>query len=160
MADEDAKSLEDLDQSEGETRRKIELAEEVATIRKRVVDHGGVRLETVTETRDETVTAALKGSDVEIRRIPRDEVVQTAPPIREEGNTTIIPILEERVVLRTELVLVEEVHLIRSETRETVEIPVSLRSQRVIETRLKADEPVTKEAPSGATTLKEEDNDL
>ena len=160
MADEDARSLDELDQGDGATHREIELAEEVASVRKRVVDRGGVRLKTVTETRDETVTTAVNSSNVEVGRIPRDEVVQTAPPIREEGNTTIIPVLEERVVLRTELVLVEEVHLIRSETIETVEIPVSLRSQRVIETRLEADEAANKEAPTGATILKEEDNDL
>ncbi|WBU60015.1 DUF2382 domain-containing protein [Paracoccus albus] len=160
MADEDAKSRDDLNQSEGDTHRKISLAEEVATIRKRVVDQGGVSLETVTETHDEIVSATLNSSNVEVKRVPRDEVVKVAPPIREEGNITIIPVLEERVVLRTELVLVEEVHLIRSETRETVEVPVSLRSQRVIETRLEADEAVNEEAPNSATNLKEEDNDL
>jgi stress response protein YsnF len=33
--------------------------------------------------------------------------------VREEGDVTVIPILEERIVTRTELVLVEEVRIHR-----------------------------------------------
>lgn len=138
----------------------IEIAEEVATIRKRVVDHGGVRLETVTETHDELLSTDLLRSEITVRRVPRNEVVSEEPPVREEGNVTIIPILEERAVIRTELVLVEEVHLIRTETTDTVEVPVSLRRQRAIETRLKPDGSIDKEIRTDASFSKEQDDEL
>lgn len=123
------------------TREMIEIAEETAQIVKRVVDRGGVRLDTVTDHRDELLTTTLRDISVEIRRIPRNEVVSDVPSIREEDGVTIIPVLEERAVLRTELVLVEEVHLVRTETSETVEVPVTLRRQRLVETELEADNP-------------------
>ncbi|MFM7733940.1 MAG: DUF2382 domain-containing protein, partial [Cyanobium sp.] len=62
----------------------------------------------------------LKGS-VSVEHVPINQVVSgDIPQIREEGDVTVIPILEERVVTRTELVLVEEVrvHRERSEYRD------------------------------------------
>ncbi|TKW68192.1 MAG: DUF2382 domain-containing protein [Paracoccus denitrificans] len=138
----------------------IEIAEEVATIRKRVVDHGGVRLETITDTHEELLSTDLLRSEITVQRVPRDEVVAEAPRVREEGNVTIIPILEERAVIRTELVLVEEVHLIRTETTDTVEVPVSLRRQRAVETRLKPDGSIDKETRTDASFSKEQDDEL
>ncbi|SDE27391.1 protein of unknown function [Paracoccus isoporae] len=138
--------------ADDDARETMEVAEETARIVKRVVDRGGVRLDSVTEHRDELLSAELRQGHVEIRRIPRDEVVEEAPAIREEDGVTIIPVLEERAVLRTELVLVEEVHLVRTETRETVEVPVTLRRQRLIETELEAEDP-----PPGADPLDDTD---
>ncbi|WBU62643.1 YsnF/AvaK domain-containing protein [Paracoccus aerodenitrificans] len=133
----------------------IEVAEEHASILKREIDQGGVRLETRVEHREDVLTATLHGSAVEIRRVPRGEVVETAPPIRKENGVTIIPVLEERAVLRTELVLVEEVHLIQTETEEKVDVPVTLRRQRVVETRLEPDDTASPNHDPGAHPAKE-----
>ena len=77
-------------------------------------------------------TTTLEEEDVEIVRVPVDRVVTIVPSIRTEGGVTIVPILEEVVVLQKQLVLREELHIHRHRRAATVEIPVSLRRQRAI----------------------------
>src|SRR5215204_4338170 len=77
-------------------------------------------------------TTTLEEEDVEIVRVPVDRVVTTVPSIRTEGGVTIVPILEEVVMLQKQLVLREELHIRRHRRAETVEIPVRLRRQRAI----------------------------
>ena len=50
----------------------------------------------------------------------------------EEGDVTIIPVVEERAVLVTRLFVVEEIHIRRTRVTETVEVPVTLRRQRAV----------------------------
>jgi stress response protein YsnF len=81
--------------------------------------------------------------------VPVDQVVDTAPDIRTEGNVTIVPVLEEVLVVTKQLVLKEELDIRRRVETETVEVPVTLRKQRAI---------VEREAPDG-TTINEEETD-
>jgi stress response protein YsnF len=50
--------------------------------------------------------------------------------IRTEGGVTIIPVLEEVLVVEKRLVLKREIRISKRSTSETVKIPVSLRKQR------------------------------
>lgn len=122
----------------------LTVAVETAQITTRAVDRGGLRLETVTDVVEETLAARLRHGEVEITRVPVDRVVETAPAMREENGVTIIPVLRERAVITTELVLVEEIHLTPRETTEDVSIPVALRRQRVIETPLPPENDITR----------------
>ena len=54
--------------------------------------------------------------------------VDAAPPIREEGDTIIIPIVEEIMVVEKRLVLREEVRITRTRSVEAFEQPVQLRT--------------------------------
>lgn len=117
----------------------LSVAEETASISKRQVDLGGIRVETRTEEFTDNVTTELAESRVEFRRVPVDRVVTEMPQPREEDGITIIPVVAERPVLTTELVLVEEIHIVRTETTRTVEVPVTLRRQHVLETELPAE---------------------
>jgi stress response protein YsnF len=59
-----------------------------------------------------------------------DQPVSGPPPrIRTEDGVTIIPVLEEVLVLEKRLVLKREIRIRKRTTLETVEIPVSLRKQ-------------------------------
>jgi len=49
-------------------------------------------------------------------------------------------VVEEILIVERRLVLKEELHIKRSTTTETVEMPVSLRKQRVIITRSSPDD--------------------
>jgi stress response protein YsnF len=50
--------------------------------------------------------------------------------VREEDGVLIVPVLEERLVVTTELVLKEEIRITRKSRTETVREPVRLRSER------------------------------
>jgi uncharacterized protein (TIGR02271 family) len=117
----------------------IPLVEETATVGKRQVVTGRVRVQTVTDTIDELAHADVKRETVEVTRIPVDKIVETAPDIRTEGEVTIVPVLEEVLVVEKRLVLKEELHIRRRVAAETVEVPVTLRKQRAIVERIAPD---------------------
>lgn len=109
----------------------VPLAEETATVGRREVVTGRVRVDTVTEWRTEDVEAQLGRDEVEVERIPVGRAVDQAPSVRTEGDVTIVPVVEERLVVETQLVLVEEVRIRRRTSTETVTVPVRLRRQHV-----------------------------
>ena len=126
----------------------IPLVEETATVDKRQVITGRVRVQTVTDTVEEFAHADVQRETVEVTRVPIDKVVETAPEIRTDGDVTIVPVLEEVLVVEKRLVLKEELHIRRRVETETVEVPVTLRKQRAIIERTDLDDPV----PEGPAT--------
>jgi stress response protein YsnF len=61
----------------------------------------------------------------------------TQPPqIRTEGNVTILPILEEVLVIEKRLLVKEELRISRHATNEVADIPVAVRKQRAVVERL------------------------
>ena len=123
----------------------IPLVEETATIGKREVLTGRVRVQTVTDTVEELAHADVQRESVEVTRVPVDRMVETAPEIRTEGDVTILPVLEEVLVVEKRLVLKEELHIRRRVETETVEVPVTLRKQRAVVEREAPKDPVADE---------------
>jgi stress response protein YsnF len=130
-----------------ETEEVLPLVEETATVHKREVVTSKVRVRTITDTTEELARANLQSDSVEVTRVPVDKAVETAPEIRTEGDVTIVPVLEEVLVVTKQLVLKEELHIRRRVETETVEVPVTLRKQRAV---------VEREAPDGSITHEEE----
>ena len=114
----------------------LKLVEEVATIAKRQVATGKVEVRTSTETFEEVVRGALRSEQVEVTRVPIDREVDVAPKIRTEGDLTIVPVLEEVLIVETRLVLKEEIHIRRLVRTDAIETPVTLRRQRAVVERL------------------------
>lgn len=108
------------------------LVEEVLTIDKRVHDTAVVRIRTVTEEEAVTLRDTVLKSVVSVERAPIGRVVDVAPDVREEGDVTIIPILEEQVFTQKRLVLVEEVRITRTRNRVPVELPATRRVMRAV----------------------------
>ena len=119
----------------------IPLVEEQLSVEKRQVATGKVRVRTETEIIEETVRVDLAREDVEVTRVRLDRVVESAPPIRTDGETTIIPVLEERLVIEKRLVLVEEIHVSRRTTSTATNVPVTLRKQHAVIDRLPPADP-------------------
>jgi uncharacterized protein (TIGR02271 family) len=117
----------------------LPLLEEELRVDKRSVTTGKVRVRSVVDTVEEVARAALEGERVEVTRVPVDKEVNVAPSMRTEGDLTIIPVLEEILVVEKRLVLKEELHIRRHRTHENVEVPVTLRKQRAVIERLTAD---------------------
>jgi stress response protein YsnF len=75
-----------------------------------------------------------------VEHVPFNQVVTgEVPKVREEGDVTVIPILEERVVTRTELVLVEEVRIHRDRSEYHDPQRVTLRKEVVAVERFDED---------------------
>lgn len=99
------------------TEERLQLVEEVVTFGKRQVVTGTVRVRTVVEEIPVSNHDMLASETVEVERVPVGTVVDAVPPMREVDGVTIISVVEERVRLVRELVLVEEVRMrrVRSE---------------------------------------------
>ena len=136
VAGNDSVSASKTDRTRDSGEQVVTLAEETATITTRVVETGTVRVSTKTEVVDHVERAALGLERVEIEHHPVNTWVDAMPEVREEGDVTIVPLVEERLVVEKRLFVTEEVHIRRVRSTEQVELPVSLRRQQAVVERL------------------------
>jgi stress response protein YsnF len=118
----------------------IELKEEELEVSKREIERGRVIVRTRIEDREELAEAALLQQEVVVERVTRGIVVETMPEVREEDGVLVVPVVEERLVVTTELVLKEEIRITTKSRTEIVREPVRLRSERVEIERLQGRE--------------------
>ncbi len=107
----------------------IALAREELRVTRRVVDRGGVRVHVSITERDETVDVLLREQDVEVKRVPIGRVVEHPPETRQEGDTLVISVVEEVLVVERRLVLKEEIRVRRTERQRPVRETARLRSE-------------------------------
>lgn len=115
--------------------QRFPIIEEEARITKRATTTERVRVRITPEQEEVVLREQLLREAVEVVRVPVDREVAQAPEIRTEDEVTIVPVVEERLVVEKRLVLVEELHLRRRTTREDVSVPTTLRRTRVDVTR-------------------------
>ena len=102
----------------------------------------------ITGTREQLVDKELTHVRVEIKRVPIGRAIEVVPSISQEGDTTIIPVVEEIVVVERRLVLKEEVRIRRVTTKEQHQETVVLRQQEALITREEADRHSNRIAPT------------
>jgi stress response protein YsnF len=107
----------------------IQLVEESVSVEKERVVTGRVRVSTSSSEVEKLAQATLAGTRVEVTRERLDREIDAVPETRVEGDTTIIPIVEEIVVIEKRLVLVEEIRIRQIATSEEVAVPVTVRKQ-------------------------------
>ena len=113
----------------------VPLSEEQASIAKRRIVTGRVQVSRVTCEHEQLLEETLAREQVEVERTPIGKVVEVPPSVREEGDTIIIPIVEEILVVERRLLLKEEVRVRRVRSRESHRERVMLRRQEAIITR-------------------------
>ena len=117
----------------------MSLAAEEVVVSKRV-RRTLVRASRTTSFREQAVEADLNREQVVVERVPIGRIVDAVPPVRQDGDVTIMPVVEEEVVMVRRLVLKEEVHLRRVRTTVPFTETVSLRRQTVSVTRTPLDD--------------------
>jgi uncharacterized protein (TIGR02271 family) len=109
----------------------IPIAEEHLQVSKRQVVAGKVRLHKTVEERLATVSLPLERETVEVRRVPIGQVLTQPRQPRQEGDTLIVPIFEEVLVVEKRFRLVEEVHITTTKTERNEVQHVKVRRERV-----------------------------
>lgn len=94
----------------------IPLTEEQVRFGKQTVETGTVRLHRGTETFTDSATLPITRVGWDIVRVPVGQLYSERPDIRQEGEDTIYPLVEERLVATREYFLIEEVHVRRVAT--------------------------------------------
>jgi uncharacterized protein (TIGR02271 family) len=127
----------------------VPLLEEELSVSKRVVPKSRVQVSTITREREEVVDELLACEHVEVERTPIGKPIDAMPSVREEGDTIIVPVVEEVLVVERHLLLREEVRIRRVRGTERHQQRVTLRKQEAVVTRLP-----TEKAATGAAELK------
>lgn len=104
------------------------VAEELS-VEKRKVETGRVRITKTVHEHQEVVDELLLQEEVDVRRVAINQVVDAPPPVRYEGDTMIIPLLEEVLVVEKRLMLKEELHVSKRQTSTHQPQQVTLRRE-------------------------------
>lgn len=114
----------------------VPVIEEKIIIDKKTEETGRVRIQKKVHETEETIEIPVSTEELEVERVAVNQYIDTPPPaIRHEGNTTIIPVLQEVTVVEKRLLLVEEVRITKKvvDTATTQRVP--LRKEEVTVTR-------------------------
>jgi uncharacterized protein (TIGR02271 family) len=109
------------------------LQEELQPGVRRVDTGRGVRIHKAVSSSPHTVEQVLAHDELEVRHVPVDRVVAPAeaPSPRYEGDTYIIPVLEEVLVLEKRVRIREEIHIVRHQRAQRHAETAVLRSESV-----------------------------
>ena len=129
---------------EGDT---LHLLAEDFSVNKEKRETGRVRVSTHTHEREALVDEDLEREHIEIEKVPVGRRIDRVPDVRREGDTTIVPVVEEVLHVERRLMLKEEVRIRRVRTTERHRETVTLRHQEAVITRLPHD-PLGAEASS------------
>lgn len=116
----------------------IPLAEETLTVGKQIEETGVVRVHKHTTEQTETVRVDTTQETVSVERVPVERFLDAPVEVRQEGDTMIVPVLEEVVVVEKRLLLREEVRITRTRTTVPREETVVLRKEEAV---IERDEP-------------------
>lgn len=100
----------------------------------RTVDTGrGVRVRKTVDEHEQRIEETLMHDQIDVRHVPVDKIValSEAPASRYEGDTLIVPILEEILVVEKRLRIKEEIHITRSKRPQRFSETVPLKSETV-----------------------------
>jgi uncharacterized protein (TIGR02271 family) len=104
---------------------------EALDVQKRTVETGRVRIHKTVHEREALVDEPLLREEVVIERVPINRVVEGPIPVRYEGETMIVSLLEEVLMVETRLLLREELHLTKRRTDTHEPVRVTLRREDV-----------------------------
>jgi uncharacterized protein (TIGR02271 family) len=114
----------------------IPLQAEELSVSRRQTTGDTLQVSTVTREHERFVDEMLNHERVEIERVPIGRPVDAIPPVRQEGDTTIMSVVEETIVVERRLILKEEVRIRRLRVSERHQETVVLRKQEAVITRV------------------------
>lgn len=111
----------------------IQVIQEHLTVQSRQVDTGRtVRVRKHVDEQSVEADTPTTHQRVDVQRVAIGRVIASPAAVRHEGEVLVIPVMEERVVCHTELVLVEEIHVRLEREVQPGRTPFTLRRERVV----------------------------
>lgn len=109
----------------------VPVIEEVLRVDKRRETTGGVRIHKTVHEREETVSPELLHESASVERVAIGQFVDGPSSPRQEGDTLVVPIFEEVLVVEKRLRLTEEVRITKTRHTESQTQTVRLRQEQV-----------------------------
>ncbi len=116
------------------------VAEEVEVGRRRV-ETGRVRVRKTVRQTEKVVDEPVVREEVEVERVAINRAIDAPVGPRQEGDTLIVPLLEEVLVVEKRLMLREEVRITRRRVEQRSSQTVILRSEEATVERVDAESP-------------------
>ena len=108
---------------------RLQLFAEDFSVNKETLETGRVRVATRTYEREALIDEDLARERVEIETVPVGRRIDAVPEVRQQGDITIVPVVEEVLFVERRLMLKEEVYIRRVRTTEHHQEKVMLRHQ-------------------------------
>jgi len=109
----------------------VPLHTEEVSVKKQKIVTGRVRISTTTRWHEQVVRELLSREEAKIERTPVGKLLDHAPEIRQVGDTLVIPLVEEVLVIQRRFMLKEEIRIRRVRALRVHRERVSLRKQEV-----------------------------
>jgi uncharacterized protein (TIGR02271 family) len=117
-------------------RTTIPVVQEDLQVDKQLVESGKVNISKRVVDEDVTVNVPVVHEEVTVEKKVINQYVDTPPPaVRQDGDTTIISVLKEVLVVEKRLMLVEEVHITKKRTETSNPSQETLRREEVTVSR-------------------------
>ena len=133
----DTAASEALDARSSGATRVVPVVAETLEIERRTLP-GAVRLRKRIEEMPTSVDETFSHDVVEVERVPVGRALQGPAEIRQDGDTLIVPVVEEQLVVEKRLVLTEELHIRRRTETRLERQRTTLRREHVIVERYDA----------------------
>jgi uncharacterized protein (TIGR02271 family) len=109
----------------------IPIVQETARVTKRAVSRGVVRVSKVVTEVDELVDTTTTQDEIDIEHIARDVWLKKPAKARTEGDTLIVPVMEEVTIIEKRIRLVEEIYIRRRKVKKPASEKVRLRKEQI-----------------------------
>jgi len=119
----------------------VPVVAETLDVERRNVTTGSVRITKRVSEREMVVDEPLLRERVDVHRVAINRVVDVPPQVRQDGDTTIVPVLEEVLVVTKRLVLKEELHLRRVRHEVRAQQSFALKREHAVVERIDASPP-------------------
>jgi uncharacterized protein (TIGR02271 family) len=110
----------------------VPVVEETAVVYKERVVTDRVRLHKQVHEEQEVLDIPVQTESLEVERVPVGRWIEAPVGIRQEGDTTIYPVVEEVLVVEKRLRLVEEVRVTQRRATRHVREQVALRREEIL----------------------------
>jgi len=110
----------------------VPVVEETAIVSKEQVVTETVRLHKQVHEEEEVLDIPIQDEEIEVERVSIDRWVDEPVPVRQEGDTTVYPVLKEVLVYEKRLKLVEEVRVTRHRATHQTRERVRLRREDIV----------------------------
>ena len=89
----------------------IPVVEEEAHLEKRLVERNRTRITKQVHTEEETIETPLRQERVQVERVPVERIIDSPVTSHYDGDTLVIPVMEEVLIIKKKLFLKEEVRV-------------------------------------------------
>jgi len=118
----------------------VPVLKEELEVHKELRKTGTVRIHKTVHEIEEAVSESLTSETVDVQRIPMNLVVDSPPPVRTEGDVTIIPVVKEELIVTKQLRVVEELRVTKRKSVSDYRENVTVRTEEVVVERINSED--------------------